>query len=473
MDTLSTDSISHGFKAIVDKSSDPTFTSRNASFGSCYANLINSIMGAGILGLPYAFANTGWVFGVVLNIIAMYFSIMGCRLLAYCSSVVPPPCSFFQILNIISPKITLVVDISVILLTFGSSLAYLIIIGDLMPSSLNTLGANAFFTDRSTWVVGGWMIAAPFSCMHNLDALKWTSGMCFLFLMIMVVVVFIFSMPGDPLKACEDQDLDDDGPCRGDHVWVNSDATSFLKVFSIFIFALGCQANIFALLNEIQEPTKKRIDDLFSSAVVTAGLCYIIYGCCGYATYGDSIKSDSIINYPANTLDAVIGIFVSFVVAFSYPLQINPCRRSLLTMLQYALNKGEEPTLMQTRFRYFTITSLFLGISLLLAMLLDDLGFVLSLVGATGSTAIVFVIPGYSYLALFSWEGNEERRKLGMRGNNSSMKTKLLGEERLSYSVDSERLPVHEKTDFYVVAAWVQLIAGLVVCPVCLVAIFL
>ena len=76
------------------------------------------------------------------------------------------------------------------------------------------------------------------------------------------------------------------------------------------------------------------------------------------------------------------------------------------------------------------------------------------LVDAIGSTAIVFVIPGYSYFSLFSWIGNEERRKLGMRGNNSSMKTKLLGEERLSYSVNSdERLPVQEKTNIYVAAA--------------------
>ena len=483
-DAFSIESISKGFLAIVDDTKDPTATLRVASFGSCYANMINSIMGAGILGLPYAFANTGWVFGVLLNLMSMYFSIIGCRLLSYCSSVVPKPSSFFQILNVVNPKLSIFVDVSVILLTFGSALAYLIIIGDLMPKSLTTLGASGFITARATWVVTGWMIAAPFACMHNLDALKWTSGLCFLFLMVTIIVIFIYAMPGDPLEACIDQDLDDDLPCRGANVWVVTDAKTFLKVFSIFIFALACQANIFAFLNEMRRPTQVRVDSLFTWAIVTAGSSYIIYGSCGYATYGDSIRSDSIINYPANKLGAVIGIFVSFIVAFSYPLQINPCRRSLLTMLQKALNKGAEPSIMQTRFRYYTITSIFLGVSLLIAMVLDDLGFVLSLVGATGSTAICFIIPGYCYLSLFSWEGCEERRKIGSM--HDDLKRKLIEEEegaRVGVSANTndnvdgqdinETLPIHEKSDFYVYAAYFQLVAGCVVCPVCLVAIFI
>lgn len=491
--TFSTTSLAEGVLNIVDDKRDPTKTLRDASLFSCYSNMINSIMGAGILGLPYAFANTGWVFGILLNVIAGYFSIVGCRLLSFSSSVVPAPSSFFSILQIVSPQATVIVDISVVLLTCGSSTAYLIIIGDLMPSSLETLGASGLWIDRNTWVIIGFIVATPFSCLHNLDALKWTSGLCFLFLIITILIVVIYAMPHS-MNACADQGLDDDGPCRGNHIMVNTDAVAFLRVFSVFIFAIACQANIFAFINEIRDPTEKRINTLFSYACSSAAACYIIYGVCGYATYGDSIHSDSIVNYPRNHIDAVVGIFMSYVVALSYPLQMNPCRRSLLTLIQSIYNKGNEPTIGQIRFRYFTITTIFLAMTLILALLLDDLGVVIAFVGATGSTTIMFIIPGWSYLALFSWEGCEEKRLkaktassmkknllengVGIDGENvfsvdNGQDSKMIEDVRDANCGELRTQQVHQKTDLYVIAAWIQLIIGCVMCPLCIIAIFL
>lgn len=49
-------------------------------------------------------------------------------------------------------------------------------------------------------------------------------------------------------------------------------------------------------------------------------------------------------------------ICVSFIVAFSYPLQCNPARRSVLTLLKSVFGKGEEPSLAVYRIRYTAIT---------------------------------------------------------------------------------------------------------------------
>ena len=45
------------------------------------------------------------------------------------------------------------------------------------------------------------------------------------------------------------------------------------------------------------------------------------------------VRSDILLNYPANGLLSCVRVFVSFVVAFSYPLQINPGRRCTLTLI--------------------------------------------------------------------------------------------------------------------------------------------
>ena len=471
-ENFSTASVVEGFEAVMDPDKDPTSVKREASFGSCYANLVNSIMGAGILGLPYAYSKAGWLFGIIFQVMAIYFSVTGCQLLAFCASVTKQPASFYTIVSVVNKNLTFAVDSIIFCMTFGIGTAYLIIVGDLMPTSLETLGSSGDVTTRVVWVIIGWSIALPFSVMHNIDALKWTSGLCFLFLIFITVLAFVFAMPVN-LDPCADQDLDDDdAPCRGETTVLPTDAVGLIKVFSIFIFALGCQTNVFAFLNELETPTRKRIRNLFRVSITSAAGVYVLFGCSSYSTYGDSIRSDSIVNYPANTLDAVARMFISFVVIFSYPLQINPGRRALLTLCQALFNKGAQPSVFQIRFRFFAISALYLGGTLMLGLLVTDLGLVFSLIGSIGSTMVMFIVPGYSYLSLFVFEGCEERRALAK--DTQSLTQKLINDSNAAEGKTAyENLPVHEKSDFYVRTAWFQLIAGCIVMPVCLIAIFL
>jgi hypothetical protein len=58
------------------------------SRGGAVANLGNTLLGAGILGLPYAFANTGWVLGTFMLLLCCYFSSTGLFFLSLCAAKV-------------------------------------------------------------------------------------------------------------------------------------------------------------------------------------------------------------------------------------------------------------------------------------------------------------------------------------------------------------------------------------------------
>ena len=68
-----------------------------ASMFSCYACLTNTIMGGGILGLPFAFANTGWSIGMLLMILCGSSSVFSLHELSVCAALTEKPASFYSV----------------------------------------------------------------------------------------------------------------------------------------------------------------------------------------------------------------------------------------------------------------------------------------------------------------------------------------------------------------------------------------
>ncbi len=105
--------------------------------------------------------------------------------------------------------------------------------------------------------------------------------------------------------------------------------------------------------------------------------------------------------------------------AFSYPLQIHPGRLCLFSIYNSLNSKHDEvttstsPSQSNGRFHYIVTVSsclnhlnhhlqtIFLLLSYLLSITVKDLGFILSLVGATGSTMVSFILPGFIYYFTF------------------------------------------------------------------------
>ena len=61
------------------------------------------------------------------------------------------------------------------------------------------------------------------------------------------------------------------------------------------------------------------------------------------------------------------------------------------------------------RIRHVTITTSFLLLSTALALTVHDLGVILSVVGATGSTAVSYILPGGCYYLLFRAQPGPKR----------------------------------------------------------------
>lgn len=267
-----------------------------ASWWSCYMSLTSTIIGAGILGLPYAFAQTGYILGSWLVILCGIFSFLGLHYLSICARKTSAPASFYSVAESTIPRFTYLIDFAVFAKCYGVSISYLIVIGDLMPAAMTQLNADEMWLSRTPWILIAFGIVAPLTSLQSLDALKWTSSMSIAFVFFLVFLVVLYAQHLPMLDPCSD--IPADQLCRGSVSFVTAD-NNVLKVLSIFIFGYTCQHNTFAVTNELRDPSQRRLDSVFAASIGTAVVLYFIVAVAGYSTYGNLVSADLLKRYPS------------------------------------------------------------------------------------------------------------------------------------------------------------------------------
>ncbi|KAL3802231.1 hypothetical protein HJC23_001775 [Cyclotella cryptica] len=458
-------------------SPSPTPPPKGSTLTSGILNLSNTIVGAGMLGLPGAFAGTGHTAGMALLLVAATFSAHGLVLLSKSATAAGLPSSFYSVAAAAVPRYTVLIDLAVALKCFGvatdtttmdygvSPAGYLITISDSMVDALDHLlltgdpdKDNTFllrlFLSRRFWVVGALLSVLPFSFYRTLDELKRASALALVFVVLLVAMIVLYAHGiADPCVHVYEEE------CRGDVVPLTDFASTVSKI-PVFVFAFTCQQNIFPIVNEMESSSsslsQRRVDIVIVAAIGLALLIFSVVAVEGYRTFGSLARGDILLNYPENAQVTILRICISFMLALHYPLQLDPSRRCISSLVNVLMQSWESYRRrteysggLSTRFfrkkhssgletelgnttthflseenesppnhsyvesipiedtvktdpekMFYIITISFLSLSFLLAMMVDDLGIVLALVGATGSTLVSYVLPGLIYLKL-------------------------------------------------------------------------
>jgi len=129
----------------------------NASWASSVINLVNTIVGAGVLAMPHALSNMGVILGVVVILWAGLTAGFGLYLQTRCARYLDRgAASFFALSQITYPNAAVVFDAAIAIKCFGVGVSYLIIIGDLMPGVVRgftkDVGSAVYLLDRHFWV---------------------------------------------------------------------------------------------------------------------------------------------------------------------------------------------------------------------------------------------------------------------------------------------------------------------------------
>jgi amino acid permease len=128
-----------------------------ASWHSGVINLINTILGAGLLAMPLAMANMGIVLGTTVILWSGLTAGFGLYLQTRCAQYLERgSASFFALSQLTYPGAAVVFDAAIAIKCFGVGVSYLIIIGDLMPGVVQgfAIGPDLapFLIDRRFWI---------------------------------------------------------------------------------------------------------------------------------------------------------------------------------------------------------------------------------------------------------------------------------------------------------------------------------
>jgi len=364
-----------------------------ATLGGSISNLTNTILGAGMLGVPYALKETGLILGGILLFICACGAIFGLHLLNLTAKYTKREkdlwvSSYGAAAAVTFPRAQIVIDIAVAIKCFGVSISYLIVVGQLLPEAMrifeDQLAPDTVLFKRTFWIPIIMIICGPLSYLKTMHSLRFTSyvAICSVVYVIVIVIYYFFQMKDTfPLS---------------DYSLFSFNSGTF-SILPVFVFSYTCHQNLFTIFNELNGNELKTNLTVVTSNIVS--FCtYTILGYCGYLTFADSVASNVVQNLPKNPATFVCRIAVVLLVILSYPLQIHPCRGSVTNLVHRATDKLN-PTIL-----FIAITTTLCLTTFLVAFFLDNLTIVFSIIGATGSTTLCYILPGAFYVQLKSDE---------------------------------------------------------------------
>uniref|UniRef100_A0A8C6T6B9 Solute carrier family 38 member 6 n=1 Tax=Neogobius melanostomus TaxID=47308 RepID=A0A8C6T6B9_9GOBI len=356
--------------------SDMGSRSRGASFASSVFNLMNAIMGSGILGLAYAMANTGVVgFCLLLVLVSALAAYSVHLLLKLCDQT---GINSYEILFFPSAAMS----------------SYLFILKSELPAAINGFlnaenTGTAWYEDgRILLIIITLGVVLPLAILPRVGFLGYTSGLAFLFMLYFTVVVVMkkWTVPC-PLpnnitflsRACQ---------VRG--------AQDSVYAIPTMAFSFLCHTAVLPIYCELDRPSKARMQRVTNIGIGLSFTLYLISALFGYLTFYAHVDSELLQGYdvylPRDILVMTVRLAILVSVLFTVPLIHFPARKAAILLLF-----GARPF---SWFIHCLITVSILSVVLILAIFVPDIRNVFGVVGSTTSSCLLFVFPSLFYLRI-------------------------------------------------------------------------
>ncbi|XP_076358343.1 sodium-coupled neutral amino acid transporter 7-like [Tachypleus tridentatus] len=369
--------------------STPKVTKGSSWYGSSLL-LVNVALGAGLLNFPEVFGRAGGiVVAICVQAVLLAFMLTSLLTLAYCSDVIG--CCTYQdvIRSICGERTRRVCAVCIVFYMFGSSVTYLIVLGDQFDTVLRSLYGmefcnNWYMRRELTTVVSAICIILPLSFPKRINFLQYASSFGVVALLYVVFLIIYEYFAGNYIPGV-----------------IKTSFTSWKDMFLVvptICFAYECHVSSVPIYSCLAD---RRLLTFLRTALVAITLCaftYSVAAATGYLTFGSRATSDILESYDAKDTVVMVGTAALGAKMFTnYPM-VMFCGRTALDDL-YTQTRGisVDEAVKSERCRRVIIALIWFSSSLTLALLIPNIGILIEFVGSLAAI-FIFVFPGLCLL---------------------------------------------------------------------------
>ncbi|CAK9441768.1 uncharacterized protein LODBEIA_P56360 [Lodderomyces beijingensis] len=369
-----------------------------------FMNMTNSILGAGIIGQPLAFRNSGFLGGILVMILLTFLIDWTLRLIVKNSILAHRAKSYQDTVHYcfgLWGKIVLLLAISSF--AYGGCMAFCVIIGDTIPHVLGAFLPNSvtqgsfgwFFQRNVIIVVFTSCISYPLSLNRDISKLAKASAFALAGMFVIVVLTVVRAPFVSPSQR---------GAVHS-YEWVVN--YNIFQGISVISFALVCHHNTMFIYQSMRNATLAKFSKLTHISCLISMIFCMIMGLNGFLNFGNLTKGNILNNFKSNdNWINVARLCFGLNMLTTFPLEIFVVRDVLKDILlaRKVIREGAASAsdLELSKMQHFAITTLLVFTSMSVSLFTCNLGMILELIGATSASLMAYIIPPMCYYKL-SW----------------------------------------------------------------------
>ena len=383
----------------------PDHLTRGASMRTTVFNLVSTMLGSGMLTLPWVLAQLGLGGGLVVMLLVPLLGERTIGFVGMAAEQAPGDESSLRTLPaVVERKLgksaALLGAITLITLNFGVCVSYAVVIKGLLPDQIQ---AVARLAEPPSPAVSLALVSAvfllPLSALRTMEQMRYASIASVVLVYVFVLMVCAAGAITVMREAGTPHGDVDDEPTR----WFRGGVHEWLRAVPIVAFSYLCHQNVPTFFAELRRQRSAERPSRWPSkaakfgagtrwAMVIAAALYTATAWGGYAAFGDHAQPNILLNFvpgPTQPLPdaSVVGLHAAFVATMicTFPTMSHGLRTSL-----HSLAFPEQPE--TALFRWSEAAALVIIITSTAAAV-DNLGLVFQLAGSTCGSLLAFILP--------------------------------------------------------------------------------
>ncbi|RHZ00360.1 hypothetical protein DYB37_008646 [Aphanomyces astaci] len=411
----------------------PHSAARQTTVRSAVMNLVTTLIGGGVLLLPFTIAKSGIVVGCIIMLCCATASSFTSYILVSCSRRSGAQ-SYEEIArNAFGRKMQVVTMVLLILLIFLAFVGYVILVRDIAGSlaSQFIFGRTLSVADENLVAMGVVALVSPLLFLRSMHSLRHTSVIG-----LSTVGIFAFGILFRSTEKIMSPEFD-----ASKLTLVADSIDGPMYALPIVISSFLCHFNVLPVYGELQKPTRRRLKKIVIITVFSTSVFYMILGTLGYIYAFDQlqgVQGDILNNFDQGDVVMNIGrAGILLTICMSLPLLILPTRKTIyrLYVLCHGIaTTGSDGTTQETQpliadspsvaaddltekpvplVPHVVITLVILMLAFYLAFSLPGVAVVWNIMGSTVGILISYVLPCVCYIRIRREKPTTDWRKIG------------------------------------------------------------